>query len=116
MADYSYVVLSNAVPGREAEFEDWYGNRHLDDVIAVDGFTSARLYRLADPAAADAPPQRYMALYTMTTADPGTLLEGLRIQVESGQMAMSEAFSQEGLATHLYGPITPLIEKDRALP
>ena len=112
MADYTFVVLSNSVPGREAEFEDWYGNTHLDDVVAVDGFTSARLFKLADPAAEGAPPQRYMALYTMTTDDPGKLLDDLRIQVETGQMSMSEAFAQEGLATHLYGPITPLIEKN----
>jgi hypothetical protein len=111
MADYTYVVLSNPVSGQEAEFENWYGNTHLDDVVAVDGFTSARLFKLADGAAEGAPPQRYMALYTMATDDPGKLLDDLRVLVETGQMAMSEAFSQEGLATHLYAPITPLIKK-----
>lgn len=109
MAEYTYVVLSNPVDGRTGEFEQWYGGRHLADVVAVDGFTSARLYRLADPAAEGAPPQRYMALYTMTTDDPAAMIDQLRVLVESGRMPMTDAFSQDGLATHLYTPITPLV-------
>jgi hypothetical protein len=42
-----FVVLSNAVEGRDEEFNDWYTNRHLGDVLQVPGFSSARRFGLA---------------------------------------------------------------------
>src|SRR5690606_19186746 len=53
--NYAYVVLSNPVPGRDQEYNDWYSNRHLADVVAVPGFVSAQRFRLVDPEAEDAP-------------------------------------------------------------
>lgn len=111
MSEPIYVVLSNPVRGQEQAFEDWYAGRHLADVVAVEGFTSARLYKLAEPGAEGAPPQRYMAIYNMDTDDPAGLVDELRVLVETGKMAMSEAFSEELLATHRYTPITPMVAK-----
>ncbi len=37
MPHYAYVVHSNPVAGREDEYNDWYSNRHLADVVAVPG-------------------------------------------------------------------------------
>lgn len=57
------IALTNAVPGREAEFNEWYDQRHLRDVLALDGFVAAQRFELADVD----PPQeaafRYMAIY-----------------------------------------------------
>jgi hypothetical protein len=109
MKDYAYVVRSVPVAGREEEYNRWYSERHLQDVIAVPGFVSAQRFRLADPAADGAPPQTYMAIYTMRTDQPEALLETLRELVETGRMEMSEALDQENLATILYEAITPVL-------
>ena len=70
MTSYSFLVLSNAVDGRDDEYNDWYTNRHLPDVAATPGFVSATRFRLAD-AQRSAPPYgyHYMAIYTPNPVD-----------------------------------------------
>lgn len=109
MAQYAYVVHSNPVPGREGEYNDWYSNRHLADVVAVPGFVSAQRFCLTDVVSESRPLQKYMAIYLMDTDAPEKTLEHLTSLVETGTMHMSEAFSMEGLATHLYEAITPVV-------
>jgi transcriptional regulator of nitric oxide reductase len=109
MPQFAYVVLSNPVSGREDEYNDWYSNQHLADVTAVEGFVSAQRFRLADMEAEGAPQQRYMAIYTMETDDPSAAVERLTALVQSGAIQMSEAFSMEDMAIHLYEAITPVV-------
>ena len=46
MATHHYVVLTSAKPGRLEEFEHWYDNQHLHDLMAVPEVKSAKRYRL----------------------------------------------------------------------
>ncbi len=108
---FAYVVLSNPVQGREDEYNAWYSDRHLGEVIAVPGFVSAQRFRLRDTEADGAPQQRYMAIYNMQTDDPEALIATLTELVESGTMLLSEAFSQDDLSTILYEAVTPLVLK-----
>lgn len=109
MPQFAYVVHSNPVAGREDEYNDWYSNRHLADVVAVPGFVSAQRFCLTDAEAEGAPQQKYMAIYTMDTDAPDKTLAHLTSLVETGTMHMSDAFSMEGMATHLYAAITPVV-------
>jgi hypothetical protein len=104
-------VRSGPVAGREQEYNSWYSDQHLDDVIAVPGFVSAQRFRLVDPAAEGAPRQPYLAIYRMHTDDPLGVFDGLRERSESGQLEISEAFDQEGLDMALYEAITPVVSK-----
>jgi hypothetical protein len=63
------LVFSNPVDGREDEYNAWYSDHHLDEILAIDGFVLAQRFRLVDarmtrdtPAA----PHRYLALYEVT--------------------------------------------------
>lgn len=47
MARHHFIVLSNPVAGREDDYNDWYDNEHLDDVLKVEGFVAAQRFRLA---------------------------------------------------------------------
>lgn len=109
MPIFAYVVHSNPVAGREDEYNDWYTNRHLADVVAVPGFIAAQRFCLTDVEAEGAPQQKYMAIYTMETDTPDKTIAHLTSLVETGAMHMSEAFSMEGMATHLYEAITPVV-------
>lgn len=107
--DFVYVVRSGPVAGGDEAYNDWYTNVHLADVLAVPGFVSAQRFRVADPAASDASVPGYLALYTMRTDDPEGLLATLTGLVESGQIAMSEAFDVETVTTVLYQALTPVV-------
>ena len=39
VAKHLLIVMSNANEGQDDEFNDWYTNTHLGDIIALDGFT-----------------------------------------------------------------------------
>jgi hypothetical protein len=105
----TYVVLSNPAPGREEEYNRWYSDRHLAEVVSVPGFVSARRFKVVDPSAEGAPQQSYMALYNIKSDDPEGLIDSLRELVESGRMEMSEALSQDILVTVLYEAISPVV-------
>ena len=53
MARYEYLILSCAQPGREAEFEKWYDEQHIVDVLAVPGVVSARRFHVESQEAVD---------------------------------------------------------------
>ena len=38
MGNYTMVVFTSPVEGREDDYNDWYDNQHLGDVIAAAGF------------------------------------------------------------------------------
>jgi hypothetical protein len=57
------VVFTNAVEGRDEEFNDWYDNQHLGDVVGGGPFARAQRFSLADVEHEVAPEYRYLALY-----------------------------------------------------
>ncbi|MBL6752305.1 MAG: hypothetical protein ISP90_17440 [Nevskia sp.] len=78
MAKYIFPVYTNPTsPQQEAEFNRWYDEHHLADVIDVPGFVAATRYRLATTQFANNPApltHRYLALYEIETDDlPGTM-------------------------------------------
>jgi len=70
-----YTVRSNPIKGREAEFNDWYSNTHLPEVMKVDGFLSAKRYKLSDVQMVKEQAYGYMVIYEINTNDvAGTLV------------------------------------------
>jgi hypothetical protein len=66
MARQLLFVFSNPVEGREDEYNDWYTNHHLREILAIEGFHSAQRFELADARMTrDTPdaPWRYVAVY-----------------------------------------------------
>lgn len=92
---YKFVVLTNAVEGRDAEFNDWYSNVHLADVVAIPGILGAERYELAEAQRSLPQPFRYLAIYEIETDD----LEGVTAELgrRSGTPAMviSDAMAKE---------------------
>nr|WP_315903721.1 DUF4286 family protein [Pseudomonas citronellolis] len=102
MVRYRYLVFSNPVQGREAEYNAWYDHRHLGDVLATPGFVSAQRFRCADgegPGGA-----RYLAMYELASRDPGAALKRLRSRANSASMLISPALDLGTLSTSLWLP------------
>ncbi len=58
-----YTVYSNPMPGRDTEYNDWYTNVHLAEVLQIDGFISAQRFQLAELQVINDQPYRYVAMY-----------------------------------------------------
>lgn len=85
------VQSSPSDPSREDEYNDWYTNSHLADVLSVPGFVGARRYKLhAAVSGEDAPVNRYLAIYEIDADDLTAPMAELRARSASGQMQMSD--------------------------
>jgi hypothetical protein len=61
------VIRTDVKSSGEDEFNDWYTNVHLPDIVEVPGFRWGRRYRLADSNVYKAPDdlQTYLAIYEL---------------------------------------------------
>lgn len=105
MAAYTLVVLSNPVEGRVEEYNNWYTNQHLDDVLRVPGFTAARRFKLGEGFDG---PHKYLALYEMETSNPGAVLEELTKRANTPAMPISDAMDAN-VSMSMFESITPLV-------
>jgi hypothetical protein len=110
MQDYVFVVMTDAQPGREAEYNDWYDNVHVHDVVKVPGIINARRYELSDVQRRELPPgtARYLALYDIRTDDLQHTLEVLGTRSGTSEMPISDAMVRR--AAIVYRPIGPLVK------
>jgi hypothetical protein len=57
------LVFTNAVEGRDDEFNEWYDNVHLAEVVSLPGFVAATRHELADAQMFPEQSHRYLAIY-----------------------------------------------------
>jgi hypothetical protein len=103
------VVASNPTDSaHEAEFNEWYTNTHLDDVLKVAGFTVARRYALSDArpmVGTTASPYRYLAIYDVESDDLQQSGRDLQAALDSGAIPLSETFDLSNFAVDFYAAI-----------
>ncbi|MFT3872372.1 MAG: hypothetical protein QM714_06940 [Nocardioides sp.] len=100
-----FIVQSNAVPGREDEYNTWYNDVHLGDITALPGVDAAQRFRFADTQRGkDGPyPYEYIAIYELG-GDPREVFDGIQHGKENG-MVISDAMQTQRIA-HLWLPIS----------
>lgn len=92
MGRYIFAVYSNAAEGREQEYNDWYSNRHLQDVLACPGVIEARRLTLAEPQIQDGPqPFKYFCLYEIETDDLQGFIDELIARAGTQRMPISDS-------------------------
>jgi hypothetical protein len=94
MASYYYVVLTSAKPGRLEEFDRWYDEQHIPDVVNVPGVKSAKRFRLINAVENHEPvdsPWNSLALYEFDTDDPLALAKQLSTMAGSDAMPMTDS-------------------------
>jgi hypothetical protein len=98
------VVQTNPVPGREDEFNDWYTNQHLADIISIEGWVAAQRFRVSPVQRDVTPPYPYgyVAVYEME-GDIRANLDRLTATVPT--LYVSSAMA-EARASHVFEPIT----------
>jgi hypothetical protein len=107
MKTYTFVALTNAVAGREQEFNDWYDRRHVPDVLAIPGFVAARRYERVGPVVRAEHTYRYLATYEVVTDDPDAALQELLARVGTSLMPISEAMAPDVYAVMYEARSTP---------
>lgn len=70
------LALTNAVVGRESEFNQWYDDVHVKDLVAVSGIGAAQRYRFVPANNLPVPPYEYLTIYR-TDVSPDAVFANL---------------------------------------
>jgi hypothetical protein len=89
MASHFLLVQSNPKEGRDAEYNDWYDQVHLHDVIKIPGFVAAQRFRVSGRMNGEQPPFEYLAIYEIEAEDVDHALA--RLSEASEKMVISDA-------------------------
>jgi len=81
MARYLLFAFSDCKdPKREKEFNDWYDNVHIPDMLEVPGMISATRWMSADAKQGEI--RKYLALYELETDDIAEFNAGIKTRAE----------------------------------
>ncbi len=90
MAKGVLVVHTAPAQGRDSEYNDWYDDVHLVDVLKLAGFTSARRFRALDGGG-----HPYLAIYEVEADDLKAAQASLGAGVASGDIRMSDVLAMD---------------------
>jgi hypothetical protein len=108
---YNLIALTNPIEGKDEEFNEWYTNVHLPDVLKLPGIHAAQRFTLNDVQRAAGPFEwKYMAVYEIEIDDISTTLNAMTAAIGTEAMQMSPALSPERMVW-IYKPITERIER-----
>jgi len=107
-----FVVFTDSVEGADEEFNRWYDEHHVEEILGVDGFVWARRYALhADQRPGMEPPAwRYLTLYGIEGEVPA--LHDRLAQASTG-FVRTDAL-RPGTGAWVFAPLGPRIEARRA--
>ena len=104
MSRHLLVVFTNPVAGRENEYNRWYDERHLAEVLGISGFVAATRYKADDAQLVAKGDHDYLAVYEIETDDLPATLEALQNAYPS--MDMNDALDMKSIRSWVYTPIT----------
>jgi hypothetical protein len=111
MKRFAYVIFSRPTPGQEQEYNRWYTDEHLGDVLRVPGVLAAQRFKLAQAdAAAPAP---YLAVYEIESDDVQRTLAEIAARAGTSDMPISPALDTSSVAALVYQKITERRSRER---
>lgn len=87
-----YLVFSNPAEGRDDDFNKWYDEVHIPEVLTLPGFRSAQrlTQQTGDQPNPIAPKQRYGVIYEVE-GDPAEIQANLNEAMGNGTLHMTDA-------------------------
>ncbi|MGB0998180.1 MAG: hypothetical protein ACPGXJ_07855 [Pseudomonadales bacterium] len=94
-----YMVKSNPVVGKEDEYNRWYNDIHLSEVLQIDGFRTAQRFQLHPSQVQPNPTHTYLAIYQIDSDDVDGTLANLS---KATWMNLSDAIDMTSLEIDIY--------------
>lgn len=92
MTRHLLLVSSDPVTGSEEDYQRWYDEVHLHDVLSVPGFVRAQRFVAQPSVHGELPDNRFLAIYEIETDDlAGTLAQ---LSQAARGMVLSPAFDR----------------------
>lgn len=107
-----FMVFANALPGGEDEFNRWYDEQHLSDLLKLPGFKAAQRFVLSEHQHVAGPhPQKYAVIYEIEGHDLKASLDALQAALDDGSIPKCAVFDWQTMEAHVYTPITQRLVK-----
>lgn len=90
MPKMKLVALTRPLPGREAEYHEWYNTRHLPELVNKFGMAGAQRYKLAAKLMGS-DENEYLAIYDIVADDPMAFLGAMGAAAQGGELTQSDA-------------------------
>ena len=111
MARYKMLVLSRPIAGKDAEYNDWYQNTHLQQIVALPGFVSAQRFRVAvNMRGEEGYP--YMAIYDIEADDVQAAYRILEQAAGDGTITVSQAFDYASVHASIYESFGAIVHEN----
>lgn len=101
MAKYVMVVQSNAVQGRDDDYNNWYDTIHFQDICDIPGVKSGRRFD-ATPVMMGPTGQPYLSIFEIEADDPADIMAELGKRSADGTMRQTDALDQTSFAVWFY--------------
>ena len=108
MKKHYLLILSNPVDGKEDEYNKWYTDTHLHDVVKVPGFVSAQRFELSEAQMQEGIEYKYLAIYEIETDNIKAAIDALG-KARNESMVMSSALDRTSLKSFVFIPISDKI-------
>jgi hypothetical protein len=90
--EYTLIVYTSPVDGREDDYNAWYDNIHLAEFSALPGVINGRRFKVAG----DGKPQ-YAAIYELS-AHPDAVMAAMNEGIKAGTVRMSDAIDPASIS------------------
>lgn len=107
MSKHVLLVFTDPKPGREEEFNSWYDDVHVPDVLGVSGFRAAQRFVAEPGMRGEESAHRYLAIYEIDDDDLPGAMKRLREAVAG--MQLSDAMAP-ALVTYAFSAVGARIE------
>jgi len=108
LADYALIVFTRPMPGRDAEFNAFYNQKHMPDVIRVPGFVSGQRFEMVSNEShnLDIPP--YLVIYEFRSFDLNATIAEIMRRAKTGITRTSSSFSPDAMV-YYFAPLGPRV-------
>ena len=90
---YLLEVSSRSLPGREQEYNRWYDETHLGEILALPGFVACERFERLSPDGQEF--VELVTLYEVETDDPQALLQSLSAATPT--MRLTDAIDRDSV-------------------
>lgn len=108
-ARHLLLVLSNAQPGEDDAFNEWYDQVHVPEVLALPGYRAATRYRVEPNPTDEHPAHRYVTLYEVDV-EPTEAVATTLAAAEAGRIHMSPSARTDDAAILTLTMVAPRVE------
>lgn len=90
MAKYNLLIFTNAKPGQDAEFNLWYDEKHLPELVTLDAVAGGKRYDVFPGLGGQPAKFKYLAVYELEGDDPQAAASQILEAAQTGKLSPSD--------------------------